>query len=178
MKKYLILYRPFLIFLAKFFLTYLILSLIYQGYLLRFDDNSVDSITKYVAQNTEQFFSLFTADFFIKEVSGVPYMMLFYKSKYVARMIEGCNAISVIILFISFVVSFSGKLKSTLFFIFLGSFIVYVLNVIRIGLLCMALYWFPEQESVLHNVIFPLFIYGVVFILWVIWVNKYSLYAK
>jgi hypothetical protein len=30
------------------------------------------------------------------------------------RIIEGCNAISIIILFISFVVSFSGKLKPTL----------------------------------------------------------------
>lgn len=178
MKKYLILYRPFLIFLTKFFLTYLVLSLIYQGFLSRFDNNSVDSITKFVAQNTEQLFGLFTADFFTKEGLGAPYMMMFYKSRYIARMIEGCNAISIIILFVSFVVSFSGKLKSTLVFIFLGSFIVYVLNVIRIGLLCMALYWFPEQESVLHDVVFPLFIYGVVFILWVVWVNKFSLYAK
>lgn len=154
------------------------MSLIYQGYLSLFDENSVDSITKFVAKNTEQLFGLFNVDFFTKEVSGVPYTMLFYKSKYIARMIEGCNAISVIILFVSFVVSFSGKLKSTLVFIFWGSFIVYILNVIRIGLLCMALYWFPEQESVFHDIVFPLFIYGVVFVLWVVWVNKYSLYAK
>ena len=178
LKEYFILYRPFLVFLTRFFLTYLVLSLIYQGFLSRFDDNSVDSITEFVAQNTEQLFGLFNIDFFVKEVSGVPYMMLFYKSRYIARMIEGCNAISVIILFASFVVSFSGKLKPTLFFIFWGSFIVYVLNVIRIGLLCMALYWFPEQKSLFHDVLFPLFIYGVVFILWVVWVNKYSLYAK
>lgn len=144
----------------------------------RFDDNSVDSITEFVAKNTEQFFGLFNIDLFAKEVSGVPYMMLLYKSRYIARMVEGCNAISVIILFVSFVVSFSGKLKSTLFFIFLGSFIVYFLNVIRIGLLCMAIYWFPEYKTLLHDVVFPLFIYGVVFILWIVWVNKYSLYAK
>lgn len=178
LKKYLILYRPFLIFMAKFFLTYLVLSLVYQGFLSFFNENSVDSITKFVAKNTEQLFGFFNVDFWTKEVSGAPYMMLFYKSKYVARMIEGCNAISIIILFVSFVVSFSGKLKPTLFFIFLGSFIVYALNVIRIGLLCIGLYWFPEQESLLHDVVFPLFIYGVVFVLWVVWVNKFSLYAK
>ena len=99
-------------------------------------------------------------------------MMLLYNGKYIARMIEGCNAISVLILFVSFVVSFSGKLKTTLLFILAGSFIVYALNVMRIGLLCMGLYWFPEQESLLHDVIFPLFIYGVVFLLWVIYFSK------
>ena len=178
MKKYLILYRPFLVFLAKFFLTYAVLSLIYQGYLSRFDENSVDSITKLVAKNTEQFFNFFDVDFWVKEVAGVPYMMLLYKTKYMARMIEGCNAISIIILFISFVVSFSGKLKPTLLFIFAGSLIVYLLNVIRIGLLCAGLYHFPEQSSLMHDILFPLFIYGAVFILWVVWVNKFSLYAK
>ncbi|HJR99742.1 MAG TPA: exosortase family protein XrtF [Flavobacterium sp.] len=105
-------------------------------------------------------------------------MMLLYKTKYMARMIEGCNAISIIILFISFVVSFSGKLKPTLLFIFAGSLIVYLLNVIRIGLLCAGLYHFPEQSSLMHDILFPLFIYGAVFILWVVWVNKFSLYAK
>lgn len=178
LKKYIILYRPFLIFLAKFFLTYLVLSLIYQGYLSSFHYNSVDLITRLVAKNTEQFFVFFQTDFFVKEVSGAPFMMLFYKGRYMARMIEGCNAISVIILFISFIVAFSGKLKTTLLFILAGSLTVYFLNTIRIGLLCMGLYWFPEQESVMHDVVFPLFIYGVVFILWVIWVNKFSLYAK
>ncbi|AOZ99723.1 exosortase family protein XrtF [Flavobacterium commune] len=178
MKKYLILYRPFLVFLTKFFLTYLVLSLIYQGYLSWFDENSVDSLTRIVARNTEALFSFFNVNFLAKEVPGVPFIMLLYNGQYMARMIEGCNAVSVMVLFVSFVVSFSGKLKSTLLFIMGGSAFIYVLNIIRIGLLCMGLYWFPEQESLLHDVVFPLFIYGVVFVLWVIWVNKFSLYAK
>jgi hypothetical protein len=45
-------------------------------------------------------------------------------NQYVARIIEGCNAISIIILFISFL--FSGKLNQH-YFIF-GSVLVYVLN--------------------------------------------------
>ncbi|RVT74361.1 exosortase family protein XrtF [Flavobacterium sufflavum] len=178
MKKYLILYRPFLIFLAKFFLTYLVLSLIYQGYLSRFDEDSVDALTKFVAGNTEQLLALFNIDFYVREISKASYVMLYYNQQAIARMIEGCNAISVIILFVSFVVSFSGKLKPTLLFILGGSVFIYILNVIRIALLCSALYWFPLQETVLHEIVFPLFIYGAVFILWVVWVNKFSLYAK
>ncbi|KDN55438.1 exosortase family protein XrtF [Flavobacterium seoulense] len=178
MKKYLILYRPFLIFLAKFFLTYLVLSLIYHAYLSSFNEQAVDGITRLVTKNTAQFFSLFNVDFYAKEISNASYLMLYYNQQLMARMIEGCNAISVIILFVSFVVSFSGKFKTTLLFILGGSVFVYILNVIRIALLCMALYWFPEQRELLHEIVFPLFIYGVVFILWVIWVNKFSLYAK
>jgi exosortase family protein XrtF len=178
LKKYLILYRPFLVFLAKFFLTYLVLSLIYQGYLLHFDEYSVDTITRFVGKNTAQLLAFFDVDFYVKEISKTSYLMLYYNQQSIARMIEGCNAINVIILFVSFVVSFSGDLKSTLFFILGGSVFIYILNVIRIALLCSALYWFPEQESVLHEIVFPLFIYGVVFILWVVWVNKFSAYAK
>lgn len=178
MKKYLILYRPFLVFLAQFFLTYLVLTLIYQAYLSCFDEHTVDGITRYVAIHTEQFLRLFDVDFTISENAKTSYIMLYYNQKAIARVVEGCNAISVIILFISFVVSFSGKFKPTLLFIIGGSLFVYILNIIRIALLCWALYWFPEQQSLLHEIVFPLFIYGVVFILWIIWFNKFSLYAK
>jgi len=178
LKKYFILYRPFLVFIAKFFLTYIVLTFLYQGFLSRFEDNEVDSITSLVANNTEQLLSFFNADFKLEGVENGPYIDLVYKQKYVARIIEGCNAVSIIILFISFVVSFSGKLKLTLSFIIGGSLVIYVLNVVRIALLSGLLYSFPEQEQLLHGVMFPLFIYGVVFLLWVIWINKFSLYAK
>jgi exosortase family protein XrtF len=178
LKKYFVQYRPFLIFLAKFFLSYLVLTLLYQAYLLQFDNESVDGITKFVAKNTNSLMHLFQVDFQIQEIAKASFIGLNYNQQPVARMIEGCNAISVIALFASFVVAFSGKLKPTLWFVFLGSIFIYILNIVRIALLCSALYWFPEYEAFLHEIIFPLFIYGVVFILWVIWVNKFSLYAK
>lgn len=150
----------------------------YQGYLSRFDTHAVDAITELVARNTVQLVTLFETDFYIKQISNTSYIMFYYNQQSVARMIEGCNAISVIILFASFVISFSGKWKTTFLFILGGSIFIYILNVIRIALLCLALYRFPEYQSLLHEIIFPLFIYGVVFFLWVVWVNKFSLYAK
>ena len=105
-------------------------------------------------------------------------ILLEYNQLVVAKMIEGCNSVSVIILFVSFIVAFSGKLKPTLFYVLGGSIFIYALNVIRIGLLCSALYWLPQHKTILHDVVFPLFIYGIVFVLWVVWVNKFSLYAK
>jgi exosortase family protein XrtF len=178
LKKYFIQYQPFLLFLAKFFITYIVLTFLYQGFLMSFGEYKIDSITQLVAENTKQVLTLFNADADVIKNNSEPYIRLMYNQHYVARIIEGCNGISVIILFISFVFSFSGKVRPTLLFILGGSLMIYVLNVARIAALCVLMSLFPEYEQLLHGVFFPLFIYGVVFILWVIWVNKFSLYAK
>jgi exosortase family protein XrtF len=81
-------------------------------------------------------------------------------------MIEGCNAISIIILFSAFCCFFYGKNKGNFFFI-LGAIVIYILNVIRIALLSV-LFIATQKEGLLHGVLFPLFIYGVVFVLWLI----------
>jgi exosortase family protein XrtF len=52
------------------------------------------------------------------------------------------------------------------------------MNVLRIALLSVALYYHPDQEALLHGVVFPLIIYGFVFGLWILWVNKFSNYAS
>ena len=136
-----------------------------------------DAITSAVANQTVSVLSWFDSQSYTVPHLHEPSVKIFYKSKYIARIIEGCNAVSVIILFIAFVVAFSGKIKNTLLFIIFGSVLIYILNIFRITILCMAMYSFPEYQDFLHGVFFPLFIYGVVFILWIIWVNKYSFYA-
>jgi exosortase family protein XrtF len=151
---------------------------LYQQYLNGFEENQIDSVTRMVSENTEQVLLLFTDGSSIEESTTQPYMKLFFNEKYVARIVEGCNAISVIILFISFVVAFSGRLQTTLLFIFGGSLLIYALNVLRIAALSALIFYFPKQESLLHEVLFPLYIYGVVFILWLIWVRKFSRYAS
>lgn len=150
----------------------------YQQYLNGFEENQIDSVTRMVGENTEQVLLLFTDGSSIEESTTQPYMKLFFNEKYVARIVEGCNAISVIILFISFVVAFSGRLQTTLLFIFGGSLLIYALNVLRIAALSALIFYFPKQESLLHEVLFPLYIYGVVFILWLIWARKFSRYAS
>lgn len=172
-------YKPFLVFLGKFIISYLILTVIYQTYLNRFDSKNteVDTFTKSVAEQSATVLSWFDSNSFTMPHLREPSVKLFYKGRYISRIIEGCNALSVIILFISFVIAFTGKFKKTLLFILFGIILIHILNIGRIALLCIALYHFPQYEHLLHGVVFPLVIYGVVFLLWVVWVNKYSLYA-
>lgn len=176
MNTYLQQYKPFLWFLGKFFLSYLVLTVLYREYLSSFGDDVVDGITSNVSFLTQKIANVFG----IAIATHPDYLsyQIIYKGKYLARIIEGCNAISVIILFVAFVVAFSGKIKTTILFVLGGSVLIYILNVFRIVFLTVLAYHFPSQEHILHGVLFPLIIYGIVFLLWVIWVNKFSKYAS
>ena len=178
MKKYLVQFKPFLIFIGTFFSAYILLTLLYKLYLNGFAATDVDGITNVVGRNVEQVMKMFNCDIQIQKSCFYTHLEVWYNKKFTIRIVEGCNAISVIILFISFIIAFSGKLKSTLLFILAGSLLIYILNVARIALLTILLYRFPENEHILHGVVFPLIIYGLVFILWIFWVNKFSKYAK
>lgn len=173
-------YKPFFTFLLKFILFYVISIFVYKLYLSQYDlqKNEVDGITKSVAFQTKQLMLWFDNDVEIVKNDNEPSIKMLFHSKYVARIIEGCNAISVMILFASFVFAFSARWKKTAFYIVAGIAIIHILNIIRIALLSFALYYYSQYEELLHGTIFPLFIYGVVFVLWILWVTKFSGYVK
>ncbi len=156
--------------------VYVVLTLCYKFY-LQFSDGSIyypDYLTNLVARQSEAVLDAFGYDAEIAPHPKEASMKLLVNGRYLARVIEGCNAVSVIILFLSFIVAFSGSLKSTFFYILSGSVLIYAVNLIRIVLLTMGLYHYPEYEDVLHTVVFPAIIYGMVFLLWVFWVNRFS----
>ena len=161
-------------------MTYGVLTFFYQLYLNSFDAArfETDGFTKFVAIQTNDALLLFGQDAYTLPHASQPSVKLFLNEKFIARVVEGCNAMSVMILFVAFVIAFKGKWKHTILFVLAGILIIHVLNILRIALLAIALYHYPQYEHVLHGVIFPLFIYGVVFGLWVLWVQKFSLHAK
>lgn len=105
-------------------------------------------------------------------------MKLFINEKYVARVIEGCNSVSVIILFMAFILAFSGRFKTTIIYLLAGSVLIYVVNLFRVVILSVGLYHYPWRKDILHTVIFPAIIYGMVCLLWVVWVNRFSKIAS
>lgn len=178
MKKYLVQFKPFLLFVSIFFLTYIVLTLLYKFYLNSYQANDLDGISMITGANTEQLLQFFNYDVSIQKSIQDPWLKIIINEKYVARITEGCNAVSVMILFVSFVAAFSGKFKKTLLFILFGLISIYILNVVRIALLTVLVFYFPAQNDFLHGVVFPLIIYGYVFLLWIFWINRFSKYAK
>lgn len=165
-------YKPFLEFLGKFFFTYFLLAGLYQIYLANSPDDSIDGITSNVAFLTQKTASLFGMDL-VTKYDFMQYQII-YNGNYVARIVEGCNAISVVVLFISFVVAFSKSIFGTFKFIVFGSLSIYTINILRIVFLAFLVSKYPKYEHLFHGVLFPLLIYGYMFLLWFLWVKKYS----
>ena len=133
-----------------------------------------DYLTHIVAKQSKELLVAVGYESRIAPHPDEPSMKLVINEKYVARVVEGCNSISVIILFMAFVIAFSGKPKITFFYILAGSTLIYVVNLIRIVILSIGLYHYPWRREILHTVIFPAIIYGMVFLLWMFWVNRFS----
>jgi exosortase family protein XrtF len=156
--------------------SYLVFTLLYNLYLEFFRSPVYypDYFTHLVAKQSEALISSFGYNAQILPHQSELSMKLIVNDAYLARIVEGCNAISIIILFASFVLSFFGKLKLTLLYLLASAAIIYAMNIIRIAILAIGIYEYPEYTDFFHSIVFPLIIYGTVFILWLIWVRIYS----
>ena len=161
-------------------MTYGVLTIGYHLY-LSFSDGSKfypDYMTNLVAKQTNAVLNSMGYDAKILPHPNQPSIKVIVNDKYIARVIEGCNAVSIIIMFLSFIIAFAGKLKTTIFYCFAGSIIIYAFNLIRIVILSIGLYHYPSREHLLHDIIFPILIYGTVFLLWMVWINRLSKSVK
>jgi len=170
--------RTIIIFLVKFFATYFILFGIYSIYLNRTQQKtdifSCSPLTKTVANHVQKVADIMGYNSYVEQNTNELSMKFMLNGNYVARIIEGCSSISIIILFLSFIIAFSGSIKATILFGLFGSVLIYIVNILRIIALGIMYYKFPENEMILHDLLFPAVIYGLTFILWLTWVKFYS----
>ncbi len=175
-------YKNITVFLIKFFGTYFLLFAMYAIYLnsSQVKDNGFknSSLTTQVANQTVSLLNSFGYHVTSVQHDEEMSVKLLVGNVYTARVIEGCNSMSIIILFIAFIVAFSGPIKATVVYVLLGSLIIYIINILRIAFLTMMLYKYPDEQLILHNLVFPAIIYGTTFLLWVLWVQKFSHYKR
>jgi len=169
-------YKSVIKFILTFLLVYAVLSFSYKFYLDFSEDSKYypDYITNLTAKQSQLVISSIGYDSSVVPHEAERSMKLIVNNKFVARVVEGCNSISVIILFISFIIAFAGTWKRTLFYILAGSVLIYSVNLIRIAILSIGLYHYPWRREILHTIIFPMIIYGIVFILWMVWVRRFT----
>ena len=157
-------------------MVYSVLSFGYKFY-LQFSDGSKfypDYITHLVSKHTELIINTFGYNTEVLPHPDEPSMKVIINGNYLARIIEGCNGVSILILFVSFIIAFSGQAKTTFFYILYGGILIYSINLFRIVILTLGLYHYPQYEDILHTVVFPGIIYGMIFLLWIFWVNRFS----
>ncbi|WP_029037796.1 exosortase family protein XrtF [Salinimicrobium xinjiangense] len=169
-------YASVIKFIFTFLGTYLLLALVYNLYLQNFQStvHYPDYLTHLVAIQSEAVVSTLGYETQLK--SGYPEatMHLIVNGKFAARIIEGCNAASIIILFVAFMLAFAGRPKTTFLYTLAGVVIIYATNILRIALMAIGIVEYPWHAHFLHSIAFPLVIYGAVFMLWVLWISIYS----
>ncbi|GEM_PF-179113 len=90
------------------------------------------------------------------------------------EIIDGCNGIETVGLFVGFVIAYPGSAVKRWMFIPTGILIIYLVNVARIYLLAIVQYhWYPGFQ-VIHDYTFNLIFYLVVFALWAVWALRGS----
>ncbi|WP_196889589.1 exosortase family protein XrtF [Aureivirga sp. CE67] len=168
-----------LLFLLKFFGTYFLLFILYNSYL---NSNQVtapyfscEPITQNVAMLTKRLGDLVGFPMRLLQSETDLSVLVYTNSENpIVAIVEGCNAISVIILFISFIVAFSGKFLTTSLYILLGSISIYFFNIFRIFTLIIIPEYYPNSQEFMHHYVFPTMIYGYTFLLWVLWIKKFA----
>lgn len=169
-------YKSVLRFILTFIGSYLLLYLVYQLY-LKYATSTVyypDIATHLVALQSESVIQAFGYDVTIEPNKNEPAMNLIQSGRVLARVVEGCNAISVMLLFVAFILAFFDGKTKTFLFIFGGLALIYGMNVLRIALLTAGIIIYPEYTDLLHGTIFPAVIYGIVFLLWFGWIKAYK----
>jgi len=180
LKELILKYKTVIKFICTFLLVYAVLTFSYKLYLQYGSSETYypDYMTNLVAKQSREILETIGYNAEVAPHPDEPSMKLIINNKYIARVIEGCNSISVIILFASFIVAFSGKFKTTVLYLLAGSVLIYIANLVRVVVLSVGLYHYPWHKDILHTVIFPAIIYGMVCLLWLFWVNRFSNTAR
>lgn len=168
-------FKPVLKILLRFIILYVVLVLVYQFYLNGFKNSGLDSCSTWVMKQViwvQEFFGYSS-----QMVPGKPEdetTWFFVSGKYTSRMVEGCNAISIMILFLAFVFAFYKGAKTVLF-AGVGILFLHIMNVLRIAGLNIVVIEHPQYSKMGHDYFFPAIIYGSVVLLWLIWIKFFAL---
>ncbi|MCB9170802.1 MAG: archaeosortase/exosortase family protein [Flavobacteriales bacterium] len=87
---------------------------------------------------------------------------------------DPCNGVSLFAVFLIFLIAYPGPLRHKLWYAPLGLTLIFLVNALRIVALCIIVSIDYELLNFNHDYTFYVVVYGVVLLLWVIWVRRYA----
>ena len=173
-------HKLIIITLIKFFGVYLVLVFLYGRYLHYYQDvlQTCDPYTAHVAQQSAKILNWFGFDFEAVHYLQRNYVNLIIDGRGITYINEGCNALSVNILFLSFIIAFSKGFKRTFLYIFVSLIILYLANLARIAFINYVFYAHYQYGKIVHDYLFPAVIWGLVVFLWLVWIKFFALRKK
>ena len=165
-------YKKVVNFILVFSVVYFLFSVLYNIYIA--NTNVIyysDIVTYNVSWFTKEILGIWSYDIKIEPDVIYRSQKLYFNNQPLFNIVEGCNGLSVIILFSAFVIALKSKPFMTIGYILFGSISLYFMNIIRLVILTLGYYYFPQQRHLMHDVFFPLIIYGLLLLLWIIWIK-------
>jgi exosortase family protein XrtF len=163
--------NPLFKFLAKFLGLMLLWELVYTFWLEK--NRSLDAfLTQKVAQLSIHILSNWYQ--MAVEVDTYGLQRLIIDNTYTLRITHACNGLILMVLFAVFLICFIGDWLLKVITIGLGIFFIYLINVVRVVALVLIEIYAPQYLSFSHHWLFTAIVYGFVFAMWLLWINKLS----
>ena len=165
-------YKPLIFFLLRFLGSYIIMILIYNWYLNQYLPIGLpDPYTQFNADLAAKGFNFLGIKTQSLHYENENFMRLLVEGEWGSIVNEGCNAISILIIFIAFILAFYTNFKQTISYIIISLIVLFVMNIFRIILLTYIYRFHPDLSKISHDYLFPAIIYGSIVILWIIWIK-------
>ena len=91
---------------------------------------------------------------------------------------RGCMGRNIMLGYTALIAVFPGKLYHKLWYIPMGLTVITFVNVLRISGLAITAYCCPQYSDINHYFVFKVVAWIVIFVLWLIWFNKFSPFVK
>ena len=164
-------FKPSILFLVKFLGAYLILNLLYGLYINSYSPEP-DPVTFIVTEQTSWMLNLLGNETTILKDEARPNVHLNNEERGILAVFEGCNGLNTLIVFVSFLIAYGQLKKKLLWFIPLGVVVIHFFNLVRVGALYYITVYFDQYLYFTHKYLFTGFLFGIIFIMWYIWVKK------
>jgi len=163
--------KTIILFLIKFIGLYIVLNTAYGLWIASYAPMP-DPMTILVTHNSVSLISLTQKNIVVGESIDNPNVPVIDNGRAIIQVFEGCNGINVMIVFLSFIIAFTGTFKKTLWFVIAGLLSIYVANLFRVSLLFFVAKYYPDNLYFFHKYLFTGLLYILVFVLWYFWVKK------
>ncbi|MCD9019766.1 exosortase family protein XrtF [Parachryseolinea silvisoli] len=166
-------FRPTVFFLLRFVGLYMLTNMLYGIYITAYHPKP-DPITHIVTVQTAATlratgWAVITEDHYSRPVTN-----LVFEDQEILAVYEGCNGVNTMLMFLAFIVAFGPWRKPMLWFIPMGIVVVHLINLLRISLLFFVSRTMPDAMYFVHKYLFTASLYAVIFVLWIIWIRKFT----
>jgi exosortase family protein XrtF len=87
---------------------------------------------------------------------------------------DPCNGVGLFAVYLIFLIAYPGPWEHKLWFAPLGLLTIHLINALRVAALCIIVKYDYELLNFNHDYTFYVVVYGWVFLLWAIWVKRFS----